>query len=543
MWSQLLERWNAAEPGKRRTSVLLVTALALTVGGSSLALRSHGAMSVLFSGLPPSECRDIAAELARQGIDYKISDDEGSISVPSRLEARARMRLAGAGLPRSSPEKGWEIFGEGGLAVTKPQQQAMQIRALQGELARSIASLDNVSKAAVHISLKQESPFLEQQEPAKAAVLLHVKPGVSISRDEAMAIAHLVAKSVPDLETAQVTLLDEKGGLLFSDNVARGAGSGDGAQKLEKDIERRVQSQLDMTFGLGKAIVRATASMDTERGEIRRTTYTPMEGQREGVAGRETVEAEQYAGSGSPTAAVGGVPGTGGNLFNERPGPAGGAEGNGNYVRNRSEREFKVNEQQEVVIRPGGELRRVTLGIFVDESLKDSLTQIETVARNAAGIDEQRGDSISVESVKFTGSDVTGFTQTTRSEMVRTVARLILNALALIIGLLTLRSILSALKPVPGGAEGMYAGQPQLTGLSGQTPLLTSSGGFSGGGMNVPGAHSHLLDAPDDDGLDPDFEPVMSGPTPEELVERVDESQLDDVAEVLRHWLEGDLNE
>lgn len=608
MWQQMQQRWSELEPGKRKLIIILAGATVLTAMASFAILKSRGAMSPLYAGLPATETREIAAELSRQGIDYTTSADETSIMVPSRLEHRARMLLASAGLPRSSPEKGWEIFGEGGLAVTKPQQQAMQIRALQGELSRSIASLENVSKAAVHISLKQDSPFLAEQQPAKAAVLLHLKPGKSISREQAMAIAHLVAKSVPDLETAQITIVDEKGALLFSDNVARGNGETDFQRQVEKEIERRVQSQLDMTFGMGKAIVRCSAITKLDRSEVRKTTYTPVVGGRDGIASKEGVETEEF--TGGPGGRVGGAPGTGANIFNQNLNGQGNQQGAGNYKRSKQDREYKINEEQELLIKPGGGVQRLTLGIFVDEALKDSLPKIETVARNAAGVDEKRGDSISVESVKFLGSNVDSFNTTTRMEMIKTIARLILNGLALVIGLLTLRSIVAALKPQPvvhevpapedleeifaeddapklgeetdaemplltsaadedvaAGAEVAVEGEapaeeggggPGLTskaqagggggggGLTGRGGSgLTGHGGPGLSGLTGPGLsgmrESRLFQA--DDTLDPDFEPELTGPTPEEMIGRVQNTQIDDITEVLRHWLEGELDE
>ncbi|MCC7493922.1 MAG: flagellar M-ring protein FliF [Fimbriimonadaceae bacterium] len=624
MWQDLQQKWAELPGGKRKAISIGLMALLLTVGASTMVVKSRGARSLLYTGLAPTETREIAAELARQGVDYTISEDEANISVPTRDEARARMRLASAGLPRSSPEKGWEIFGEGGLAVTKPQQQAMQIRALQGELARSIASLEAVSKAAVHISLKQESPFLAEEEPAKAAVLLHLKPSKTVDRDQAMAIAHLVAKSVPDLETAQITILDEKGALLFSDNVAHGGGGdSDGARKVERELERRVQSQLDMTFGLGKALVRATASFGTQRSEVRRTTYTPVAGSGQGVPAKETIETEDYSGA-AAAGRTGGVPGIGGNLFDENARLGGTTGGGGRYNKNKTDREFKVNQEEQLVVQPGGELQRVTLGIFVDESLQSALAKIETVARNAAGIDDKRGDSLSVQAVKFAGSNVDALNGTSRVEMVKTIARLILNALALIIGLLTLRSIIGALKPVPEPTElapetvaelleqrpqqalglgdgvpmaltgggglgertdesGAPAGPPAFqsqpagggltavpagSGLTSRTiadmgvpggdddeemGTFTGSGGGGGltgrsegglsGRLTVPGMNSRLFEANDDYGLDPDIVPTLTGPTPEEMVTRVEQTEIDDIAEVMRHWLEGELHE
>ena len=541
MWNTLLERWQQAEPGQRKLVATLCLALVLTVGASGMMVKSRGAQSTLYTGLAPNETREIAAELSRQGVDFTVSEDETTITLPTRLESRARMRLAAAGLPRSSPEKGWEIFGEGGLAVTKPQQEAMQIRALQGELSRSIASLDNVSKAAVHIALKQDSPFLAEQQPAKAAVLLHLKNNNALSQEQALSIAHLVAKSVPDLETAQITILDETGNLLFSDNVARGNDTG-GSREVERELERRVQSQLDLVFGLGKAIVRAKVEQQIERSEVRRTKYEPVTGSRQGIPASSTVEQEDYDGAAGAKGPRG-VPGVGGNLFNEATGGGANSQG-GRYTKSSEQTDYKVNEEQEVLIKPGGGVSRMTLGIFVDESLQDSLDKIESVARSAAGIDEQRGDRLSIEAVKFAASGVDDLKATGRNEMIKTIARLILNSLALIIGLLTLRSIIAALKPVEAQmSDEMFAAQPQLAGLA-TVPMLTGS---TAAGL-VPGAApaSHesiqLMSAHDDSAIDPHFEPELTGMTPEEMLTRVESTAIDDVAEVLRHWLEGDLD-
>jgi flagellar M-ring protein FliF len=543
MLETLRQRWEAINPSQRKLITVLGLATALTAGGALFALKSRGAMTPLYSGLAPAETREIVTELSRQGIDYKVSGDETSVSVPTRQEPVARMKLAAAGLPRSAPEKGWEIFGDGGLAVTKPQQRALQIRALQGELARSISSLESVSKASVHISLKEDTPFIEQREPAKAAVLLHIKPGAHLGREQATSIAYLVARSVPDLETAQVTILDEKGNLLFSDNVARGSNDGDTSHEVERELERRVQSQLDQTFGLGKTIVRATVSIESERSEVTRQVYKTPEGQTAGVPAKDTTETEDYSGSGPPGGRAGGAPGTGANLMADA-GRAGAGGNAGRYTRSNTTKELLYNEEKEVLVKPAGGIQRITLGIFVDDALKDSTTKIQTVAGSAAGIDTKRGDTVSVETVKFAPSPTDSFSSSSRMEMIKTVLRLILNTLALVIGLLTLRSIIAALRPAQA-LHGSFVADDGLAG-DGDMPLLTGGSGSPRAaepalledGAAVGGPLRELA-APK-----PELPPV---PTPaeqtaEELIGRVEHSPVDDIAEVLRHWLEGGLD-
>ncbi len=558
------QRWEQMGAGQRRLLGVLGLAAMLTSVGM-VAMRSRGAMTPLYSGLAPTESREIVAELARQGIDYKVSADETSIEVPSRSEPTARMQLAAAGLPRTTPNEGWEIFGKGGLAVTKGQQQAMLVRALQGSLERSIASLDNVSKANVHITLKEDSPFLDNKQPAKAAVMLTLGKSGTLGRDQAQAIAYLVARSVPDLETAQVTILDNKGNLLFSDNVARGTGSGENAQNVERDLERRVQSQLDETFGLGKTKVRLTATMETERSELTKTTYSTPNNAATGIAGKETTEQEDYTGNGAPGTRAGAVPGMGGNVMGGNTG-AGGAGNAGRYTKRNEQRDYLVNEERETTVKPGGAVQRITLGVFIDEGLKDSEDKIKAVASTAAGIDEKRGDIINVASVKFAPSATEVFKSAGRMDLIKTILRLILNSLALIIGLLTLRSIISALKPGPdvAGAFGPN-GEPLLEGgRPGDVKMLTDQGAVTVEDAGVVGderrldvagqspADAQLAALGADGNLHPNERAAalgLSQPEPEvhetaeEIIGRVETSPVDDIAEVLRHWLEGDEDE
>jgi len=544
MLEALKQRWDAVAPGQRKLITVMGLATALTAAGGLASWRVRGTMTPLYAGLSPVETREIAAELSRQGFDCKVSTDETTISVPAHTEPIARMKLAAAGMPRSAPEKGWEIFGEGGLAVTKPQQRALQIRALQGELARSIASLANVKKAAVHITLREDSPFIEQREPAKAAVLVHLKPGSRLTREQATAVAYLVARSVPDLETAQVTILDEKGNLLFSDNVASEGGGGDMTRNLEREIEQRVQSQLDITFGLGKTSVRATATLQTERSEVSRTTYKQPEGAQNGLAKKESSDAEDYIGAGAARAG-GGVPGTGANLFGEAVKGGAGGVGSGSYTRRNIQKEYGINEEKEVKVKPGGGLQRLTLGIFVDQALQGELSKIETVARNAAGLDTQRGDSISVEAVKFAPTATDTFRNTSRLEMIKAILRLVLNSLALVIGLLTLRSIVAALRPVPEMPPS-FGGDGEMALTETDLPLLTDQSLESG----PPDEDARLIDTGvHAEEVTAGIRSLLAEPAPEPVavaeavLAKVESTPADDIAAVLRHWLEAEGDE
>lgn len=538
MLQQLRVRWEAIEPNQKRTfTVLATTFLAVALVGG-FVLRTRGAMTVLYSNLSPTESREIAAELSRMGIEARISDDEAGIMVPAADEPKARMRLAGLGLPHSSPPGDWDLFDRSGLAVTESQQEAMKIRALQGSLARSIASLDVVAKAAVHITLPERSPFLEDSKPAKAAVLLHLKGGRGLDRQQAQAIAFLVSNSVPDLGPENVTILDEKGALLFSDNVAF---DGDGGtKKVEQQLQAEVQSLLDATFGIGKTIVRAAVDLETDRVETVAVDYQPADvNEGTGLPASETTTSEDARGLGTERA--GGGAGTTANLFAAQPGGAGGG-GVGEYNRTETERTFDNPRTETVTVKPPGGVKRISLGIFIDEGLAEQQTKIETVARAAAGIDTQRGDTVSVEAVKFATTELGQLNAVSRFESIKTIVRWILNAVALIVGLILLKSMVVAMANAQPGS-GLFAtadGRLAVEAGNGELKLLSDKAALEAlrAHMNANGAQLPALT------MEPDeYEPPPPPPPPvDEVVRSMQARPVDDIAEVVRHWLEGSLD-
>ena len=171
-------------------------------------------MVVAYSGLAPEDSAQIADELERQGIQYEIGSGGSSVLVPANMVAEIRIDLAQAGLPTGGTV-GFEIFDKTNFGATDFTQQVNFQRAIEGELARSINTLDGVRSSRVHIVMPQDAIFQEDQEPASASIVLGLNPGVSLTQGQVKGIGNLVAGAVEGLDLSGVMIIDSTGSVLF----------------------------------------------------------------------------------------------------------------------------------------------------------------------------------------------------------------------------------------------------------------------------------------------------------------------------------------
>src|SRR5574337_1072576 len=257
-------------------------ALVLLVGGGALAAllwiafsTNRPDMATLFSQLNPSDAGAIVEELKNSKVSYRVVDGGTRILVPSGVVHETRLHLATRGLPQGGGV-GFEIFDRTTLGTTDFVQRLNYQRALQGELARTIGQLKEVTAARVHLALPQPSVFTEQEKPATASIVLNLRPGARLTPEQVRGIVHLVSSSVEGLNPDRVTVIDTSGKL-----IARPAENGlslTGSGQLETqagvaaELERRVRTMLDEILGPNKATVRVAAQMDftsVERTEER----------------------------------------------------------------------------------------------------------------------------------------------------------------------------------------------------------------------------------------------------------------------------------
>jgi flagellar M-ring protein FliF len=263
----------------RKASILLATIL--TLAGISFLVYLTGQIEyrVLFSNLSGEDAGSIVGKLQERKVPYKISAGGDAISVPTDRVAELRLEMATAGLPQGGGV-GFEIFDTKSLGATEFEQQLNYRRALQGELARTISSLEEIQQSRVHLALPKDSLFVEQQKKATASVTIKLKQGKTLRSSQVEGIAHLVASSVEGISPEDVIIVDSKGNILSNVQADSKFAKMTGAQadyqrNTEKEMGGRIQSLLENVVGKGKAVVRISTEMDFRVSEKMEEKYDP----------------------------------------------------------------------------------------------------------------------------------------------------------------------------------------------------------------------------------------------------------------------------
>lgn len=380
----------------------VIGAIVMAIAGSILmfAQGSEAPMEVLFSGLGPDDNARIVDRLSRMGVPFD-NEEAGTLRVPGNRVHELRLTLAGEGLP-SGGGVGFEVFDEPRFGESEFSEQVQYHRALEGELSRSISHLAGVERARVHLVLPQRSLFVNRDRDASGSVVLHLRPGWSPRSEQVRGIVHLVASSVRGLEPDAVTVVDGEGRDLMGAEDENTVGDALAyRQRIEENKAETVQALLDDTLGPGVARVTVAADVSFRREERTEERYLPDE-----VAARSfqiTEERDQNANAGAE-----GVPGAASNLpGGDAPEAGGGAQ---NLSRRSETRNFEVSKTVRHAVEPVGRIERLQVAVVVDGTWEEEaftprseeeLSNIEAMAAHAAGLDENRGDRISVTSIPF----------------------------------------------------------------------------------------------------------------------------------------------
>ncbi len=398
--------------------IAAITVLGL---GAILYFANETEYGVLFSDLRPEDASRITERLKQDKVPFKLASSGTTIMVPADKVSELRLQTAGAGL-LAGGHIGFELFDKSSFGVTDFTEQINYKRALEGELARTIEGLNEVAQARVHITLPRESLFTEQTERAKASVVLHLKPGRTLSQSAAHSISMLLSSAVQGLEPANVTVLDSQGQIL---SAQRKESETDATlshfalkQKFERDLAQRLISLLEPVVGVGKVRADVSAVMDFTRNEQTEENYDPQK-----VALRSRQVSEE--GSQAQGAVASGIPGTRSNAPTQAaatPTPAGTASpATTNTTRNTTRFSETTNYEVSKLIRHTidhiGTIKRLSVSVLVDNKALESngkaqtpqsaprsaeeIKQISELVAAAVGADPQRGDQIVVHNIAF----------------------------------------------------------------------------------------------------------------------------------------------
>ncbi|WP_188873984.1 flagellar basal-body MS-ring/collar protein FliF [Iodidimonas muriae] len=387
----------------------LSVAVVLAILVALLAQLAKPPMSLLYSGLDLAESGRIVRMLEQMDIEARADEGGTAIYVPKSKVARARMSLAEEGLP-SSGVPGYELFDEqGSLGLTSFMQQVNRLRALEGELARTIHTLGDVESARVHLVLPERDAFTREQVAPSASVVVRLKTGRVLSADKARAIQSLIAASVPRLDSAAVTVLDARGDRIFAQDDTAVMGGDNGARaEAEMRIIRAVESMLAPRLGAENVRVQASVEFNRERQTIRETTYDPSATAIRSTQSVEEVETSREGSSTQPVTVQQNLPQVDVTSGDE------GVNAN-NLERLEETTNYEVSSRLLQRVEEPGSIKRQSVAILVNgtyEVAEDGsrtyrprseaeLAQIENLVRSAVGFDESRGDRVTVENLEF----------------------------------------------------------------------------------------------------------------------------------------------
>lgn len=397
--------------------VLAVSTLlaALVIGGYFGVHGSNVSYVVLFSNLEHDDAATVVAKLKEMKVPYRLEGDGSTIEVPEEKARETRLELAGAGLPRGGAV-GFESFDKMRLGATEFEQRILYRRSLEGELSRTIGTIAAVQSARVHLVLPEKSVFVTKNEASSASVVLKLRSGRALGGGEVNGIVHLVSTSVAGLSPDRVAVVTTEGAVLHKPRRPGedGANAGDDdrasqARSLEATLEERARTMVERVTGPGHVDVRITADIDSSRVERVEDHYDPKQ-----TALRSEERNVEHTG-GPDDVPVAGVPGAESNL------PSGAAKGSAadggaptttattaGITRDSHTRNFEVDHITEKRILTGGVLRRLTVAVVVDGATqngqprsKEEVEKIASLVRSAVGVDEKRGDMVTVEAVPF----------------------------------------------------------------------------------------------------------------------------------------------
>lgn len=393
-----------------RVKLLALAGVGLALAGllAFLAVRANTpAMAVLYSELDQRDAGAVVASLERQRVPVRLAAGGSQVLVPAEQVARLRLSLAREGLPAGGAI-GNEIFDRGESLTTTPFQQEMnRLRALEGELARSIRTLAGVRAARVHLVLPRREAFSRERAEAQASVLLTMQGAQRLDREGTQAVMHLVIAAVPGLRAQNVSIVDSRGELLARGGQAVGANAVAATQEElrrghEVRLARGVEEMLERVLGQGRVRAEVSVEMDHDRVEIREERFDP-ENQ---VARSQQSSTESSRGAEPQNVSAGtNLPGA------EAPPGGGGPQ----ESRQEETTNFEIGRTLRNVLREAPVLKRVSVAVLVDgvsepgeggaprvrERTAEELARIAALVRSAVGFNEGRGDRVEVVSMRF----------------------------------------------------------------------------------------------------------------------------------------------
>lgn len=546
----------------RGQKIAAAVAVVAVVVGVLFVTRLAGSSSYapLFTDLQTSDAAAITEQLDTEGIPYELGSGGTAILVPSEQVYSARLKVAADGVPSDS-DVGYGVLDQQGLTTSEFGQKVGYQRAMEGELSKTIESLDVVDTATVHLALPDKDAFALSEQEASASVLVQTSPGEAMSDEQVQTVVNLVASSIENLSPDEVTVADSEGNVLAAPGqTPGGAGGGSGSRnkqtaQFEDSVAGSIESMLTKVVGPGAATATVSADLDFDETNVSRENYEAPAAGPDGapLATQDSTKTETYTGSAGATSGV---------LGPDSTATAGG--GDTDYSLEQADVQYALNRVVESTNTAPGAIEKLSVAVMVDEEKvpAELLGNLEALVSAAAGIDTARGDVLALDRMPFDTSladqaakdmekaeeaEAAAATQ----ELIKTVALGVFLLIVLAVAFFLYRraakqrrkraELLAELQLVPGNlpaltaasgfpAAGIAAGvqdyAPATRAAVGEPAAMATAGG---GGVLAPARPALSAAA-----IDPeDQQRLVRG---NQLVEMVDQ-QPDEVASLMRGWL------
>ncbi|MDI9348893.1 MAG: flagellar basal-body MS-ring/collar protein FliF [Candidatus Symbiobacter sp.] len=483
--------------GPSRLAVVAAVAVAILGLGLYAIVRFNGNdWGLLYSNLDLQDSGKIDQRLTQLNIPHTISNDGTQIFVEKADISKARVSLATDGLP-SGGSVGYEIFDKAqGLATSSFVQNINQLRALEGELSRTISGIEGVSGARVHLVLPERELFTREKQQPSASILVRMSGARRLTQEQVAAIAHIVATAVPALKPERVSIADERGTLL-----AKGQGDGVGGLAGREEAEnqriayqerlaRSVEQLLERSLGPGKVRAEVNATVDYNRVTESQELYNPDQ---QVVRSTQTVtdNSEQNDSNGDETVTIA-------NNLPQNQGQAATTGGGGSSSRSAHNEETTNYEISKVVrsqVREPGAISKLAIAVLVDGSYttnqdgtktyvprsKEELDQINGLVKSAIGYDAARGDLVDVVNLPFTNEQDALLAKDQlfgieRQDLLKVAEAIVLGIVAILVLFLVVRPLLGQL----------FESAPQAANAAGANAALLGGPGLGGAGGGLP---------------------------------------------------------
>jgi flagellar M-ring protein FliF len=527
-WVRLLTGLAALGP-RRLVALALAGFLVFSAVAMSSYLLSQPTREILYTGLDVQDISQIGAALEEAGIAFDVNAEGTAMLVDHGKTAQARMILAEKGLPKGD-KSGYELFDNmGSLGLTSFMQQITKIRALEGELARTIQLIKGIKAARVHVVMPQEGSFRSLREPPSASVVIRAE--FNDGKTYAPAIQQLVAAAIPGMTRDMVSVMSTDGAVLASTGKSETAGAETMVgleRELASDIERRIGQTLAPSLGAENFRISVAAKLNTDRRQISETVFDPESRVERSVRSvKELGETQNRAGSS--------VTGVEQNIPSEvTPSAASGDQSAEKNDKREELTNYEINSKQVQTKSEGYSIENISVAVVINkqqlvkmlggtptpEQISQQLQEFQQLAASAAGTLEKRGDQLRITAVDFLAADQQieaaageGIMSIITGNLGTLINAITLIVIIVLIFVMGLRPALRAILESPGA--GMQA-------LPGSDPRLP---GLDGSGMD-------MVPAP----LIAEF----SEPTPPSLQNRLEEVVQQDnakAARILKEWL------